>query len=399
MNLTDLMRLTLGSLVAYRLRSLLTALGIAIGIAAVALLTAIGEGIHQFVVAEFSQFGTNLIAINPGKTTTHGASIGVFGSDRPLSIDDAEALRRIPQVIAVVPALQGNAEVATPQRRRRTTVYGMGPDMPQAFKIKVASGQFLPPDNPTAPRALAVLGARLQQELFGETNPLGQLIRIGDERYRIVGTLEHKGQVLGIDLDDSIHIPAARAMQMFNRAGLMEIDVVYREQANVDTIVASIKRILTARHGRDDVTITTQQEMLETLSSILDILTFAVAALGGISLVVGAVGITTIMTIAITERTSEIGLLRALGATRRQILALFLSEAVLLAAAGGLAGLIIGIGGAYLLSWAIPMLPVHPQASYIMLAEGLAIIIGLVAGVVPALRAAHKDPVEALQTE
>lgn len=399
MLILDFMRLAAGTIYSYRLRTFLTTLGIAIGIAAVVLLTSIGEGIHRFVLSEFTQFGTNLIGVNPGKAKTAGTSIGIFGTDRPLTIADAEALRRTPHAIAVVPFVQGNAEVEGNNRSRRTTIYGTGPAMPEAFSIKVGAGHFLPDDDPTSPRAFAVLGSKLRNELFGDKNPLGELIRIGGDRYRVIGSMESKGQVLGVDLDDCVHIPVARALEMFNRDSLMEIDVLYREGAPVDEVVAGMKRILTARHGRDDYTITTQQQMLDVLGSVLDILTFAVGAVGGISLLVGGVGILTIMIIAVKERTSEIGLLRALGSTRRQILVLFLGESIVLASIGGLAGLVIGVGGAQLLTLAVPALPVHTPVTYVLLAEGLAIIIGMFAGVLPARQAARMDPVEALRAE
>ncbi|WP_456380215.1 ABC transporter permease [Thiolapillus sp.] len=395
----DFFALTLSSIIAHRLRSVLTALGIAVGIAAVILLTSIGEGIHRFVLQEFTQFGTTLVAINPGKATTAGTSMGVFGTERPLSIEDSQALRRLPFVRAVVPFVQGNAEVEADNRRRRVAVYGAGPQMPEAFSMAVRSGRFLPADDPTAPRAFAVLGSKLRQELFGDSNPLGKRITIGGSRYRVIGVMEPKGTVLGFDLDDTVYIPAARALSLFNRDSLFEIDVMYREGVAVETVVAGIKRTLTARHGKEDYTVTTQQQMLDVLGSILNVLTFAVAAIGGISLLVGAIGIVTIMSIAVNERTSEIGLLRALGARRSQILSLFLGEAVVLAAIGGISGLGLGLGIAWLLHAALPSLPVHTPLLYVVLAEVLAVSIGLIAGVAPAQRAARLDPVEALRAE
>jgi len=399
MLLRDFSRLAFSAIASQRLRSALTVLGIAVGIGAVVLLTSIGEGIHRFVLAEFTQFGTTIIGINPGKATTFGTPLGIMGTVRPLSIDDAEALKRVPYSRAVVAATQGNAEVEAEGRRRRTAVFGMGPDMPEAFSMKVRLGQFLPHDDPRSPRAFAVLGSKVHDELFGETNPLGSYIRVGGDRYRIVGVMESKGQVLGMDLDDTVYIPASRALELFNREGLMEIDVLYEEGADVDEVVASITRILVNRHGREDFTITTQQQMLDVLGNVLNVLTFAVGALGGISLLVGGIGILTIMTIAVTERTGEIGLLRALGAERGQILALFLGEAAVLAGIGGLAGLVLGAGGAQLLMLAVPNLPVHTPWSYVVLAEMLAVIIGLLAGVAPARHAARLDPVEALRAE
>jgi len=399
MRTRDFLKLSVGAVIGAPTRSFLTALGIAVGIAAVVLLTSIGEGIHRYVLAEFTQFGTNLIAINPGKATTHGASTGVFGSVRPLTIEDANALARIPYVRAVVPAVQGNAEVEAGERRRRTTVYGVTSEFPAAFSMRVSSGRFLPPDDPTAARAYAVLGAKVRSELFGAESPLGARIRAGGERYTVIGVMEPKGQVLGVDLDDSVYVPAARALQMFNRDSLMEIDLVTREGAPVAEVVEGVKRVLSGRHGREDFTITTQQQMLEVLGSVLDVLTFSVGALGGISLFVGGIGILTIMTISVTERTGEIGLLRALGAKRGHVLALFMGEAVALASLGGLAGLGLGVGGAQLLHFALPGLPVHTPWSYAIAAELLAAVIGLAAGVLPARRAALLDPVVALRAE
>lgn len=395
----DIARLCGSSLVSQPMRSFLTTLGIAVGIAAVVLLTSIGEGIHRFVLQEFTQFGTNIVGINPGKATTHGASVGIFGTARPLTIADAMALRRAPYVEAVVPLVQGNAEIEGGGRQRRTTVYGVGHEFPRALRFEVNIGKFLPPDDPEAARAFAVLGSKLQQELFGQRNPLGERVRVGGNRYRVIGVMAPKGQVLGFDLDDTIYIPAGRALEIFNREGLMEVDVLYAEKAPVDEVVAAIKRILMARHGREDFTITTQQQMLDVLGSVLNVLTFAVGALGGISLLVGGVGILTIMIIAVTERTGEIGLLRALGAHRRQVLYLFLGEAVILAAAGGLAGLAIGIGGGQLLHYFVPALPVHVSWLYVTAAEAIAVIIGVASGVYPARRAARMDPVEALRAE
>ncbi len=399
MLLRDFILLTSGSLSAHRLRSGLTTLGIAVGIAAVILLTSIGEGIHQFVLAEFTQFGTNVISVAPGKTATRGTSVGIFGSDRPLTIEDAEALMRVPQILYADPALQGNAEVNASGRSRRVTVYGVGPDFDKALHINVAVGRFLPPDDPTSARALVTLGSKVRHELFGDANPLGSRIDIGGSRFRVIGVMASKGQILGVDLDDSVYIPAARALELFNREGLMEIHVVHAPDASVDKVVDGIRKVLLARHGREDFTITPQQQMLDVLSSVLDVLTFAVGALGGVSLLVGGVGILTIMTIAVSERTSEIGLLRALGARRQQIRGLFLGEAMLLSGLGGALGLALGIGIAQLLHAVFSALPVHTPWTYAAAAEIIAIAIGLAAGVAPANKAAMLDPLEALRAE
>lgn len=399
MLLPDLVKLTTSSFLSYRLRSFLTGLGIAIGITAVILLTSIGEGLHQFMLAEFSQFGTNIINVQPGKTQTQGGNVGIFGSVRPLTLEDANALRRLPYVEHVVPGLAGNAEVQANGRTRRTMVLGEGRDFGHAFTIKVKSGSFWSDADDEQARAVAVIGTKIQQELYGGANPLGSYLRISGQRYRVIGVMESKGQILGMDMDDTVFIPAARAMELFNRPGLMEINVSYRADVDAEILIRIIKARMMEQHGREDFTIISQEQALEVLSSVLDILTFAVGAIGGISLLVGAVGILTIMTMAVTERTSEIGLLRALGAQERQVLILFLGEAMLLSAMGGLAGLALGVGIAQGLHLLFPALPVHTPWMFAVLAELTAVSIGLIAGVAPARRAARLDPVEALRTE
>ena len=396
---TDLLRLTTSTFTAYRLRSFLNGLGIAIGIAAVILLTSIGEGLHQFVLSEFTQFGTNIIGIQPGKTQTHGASVGAISSVKPITIEDAEALRRLPFVEHVTPIAQGNAEVRANGKSRRTTVYGVGPDFPRAFHLTVKVGTFLPDEEPSQARPFVVLGSKVRQEIYGDANPLGSYLRVGGQRYRVIGVMAPKGQVLGFDLDDTVYLPAARALELFNRVGLVEIDLTYQPSANLEKLQEQIRAVLTARHGREDYTVIPQEKALEVLGSVLDVITFAVGALGAISLVVGGVGILTIMTMAVAERTGEIGLLRALGARQQEVLVLFLGEAMLLSAAGGLAGLALGIGIAQGLHWIFPAMPVQTPLLFAVLAECSAVAIGLLAGVMPARRAAQMDPVEALRTE
>ena len=399
MDTLDQVRFVTGSIRAKRLHSVLTGLGIAVGIAAVILLTSMGEGLQRFVLAEFTQFGTNLVSISPGKVTTFGTSLGVIGSERLLTIEDGESLRRLPGVEAVVPVVQGNAEVKAGNRTRRITVYGVGAEMDRAFRLRVQSGRFLPPDDPRTARPYVVLGSRVRQELFPGRNPLGERVQIGNLPLRVIGVMESKGQILGFDMDDTVYLPAVRALDLFNREGLMEIDVLYREGADADEMAAAIRRTLLARHGQEDFTITTQEQMLEVLDSVLGMLTAAVGALGGISLLVGSVGIFTVMTIAVRERTGEIGLLRALGATRGRVLSLFLHEGTLLAGLGGAAGLAFGLGGAVLIHFFVPLLPVHTPWSFVVLAELLAMGIGILASALPARQAARLDPLEALRSE
>ncbi|BDD86315.1 ABC transporter permease [Desulfofustis limnaeus] len=399
MLLGDLVRLSINSLLSQRLRSLLTLLGIGVGITSVVLLTSIGEGVHRFTLDEFTQFGSNLVAVNPGRTTTAGVSGALINTVRPLTFADEEAIKRLPGVTGTVSVVQGNAAVSFGKRIRRTTVLGTGPAVGEVWRMGVAIGRFLPDDEPRSARSFTVLGSKVADELFRDSSPLGRFVRIGDERYRVIGVMESKGQMLGFDLDDAVYIPTSRAMAMFNLEGLMEIDVLYREGLASRSIAERVKKVLIDRHGSEDFTITTQDEMLKVLGSVLDILTLAVGGLGAISLLVGGVGILTIMTIAVHERTPEIGLLRAIGADRRQIMLLFLGEAVVLAGIGGLAGLLTGAGIAWLLTTFLPALPTHTPWQYALYAELLAATIGLLAGILPAAHAARLHPVEALRTE
>jgi putative ABC transport system permease protein len=399
MRLQDAVNMSWRSITAQRSRSILTLLGIAVGIAAVILLTSIGEGLHRFVLAEFTQFGTNVIQITPGKAITGGANPGFPSSVRPLTLADSHALSRVPDVNSVTPGVTGNSEVEGNGRLRRVPVYGTTASLLQSFNLRVKSGQFLPGDDAESARNFAVLGAKLKQELFGSDNALGARVRVGTLQFRVIGVLETRGQFLGIDLDEVVYVPAARALELFNRDGLMEINLAYSEGADAKRVADAAKAILIARHGREDFTVVTQEDMLRTLSNILDILTMAVAALGSISLLVGGVGIVTIMTIAVAERTSEIGLLVALGAKRATVLRLFLGEAIVLSAVGGVLGLAIGVALAQLVRLAVPALPVHTPLMFVVLAELVALVIGLLAGVLPARRASLLDPVQALRAE
>ncbi|MAT93810.1 MAG: peptide ABC transporter permease [Halioglobus sp.] len=398
MLLSDWLRWVLHAVTTARLRSLLTALGISIGIAAVTLLTSIGEGIRGYLMESFSQFGTRIIAVMPGKTDTAGMP-GLLTTVRPLSLDDARFLARLPHVEAVVPLIQGTAKVEGDRYSRDTDVYGVGPDMDRAWRFNVALGRFLPGDELENSSYYTVIGAKVRDELFRNRNPLGEYVRVGGTRFRVIGVMEAKGQLLGFDLDDAIYIPADLGMQMFNKESLMEIDVVFRETTTSAKMSELVREQLIRRHGDEDFTLFTQEDMLETLDRILNMLKLAVGALGGVALVVGGVGVLTIMTTALRERTGEIGLLRAVGCTREQVMWMFLGEAVLLSALGGLLGLSLVALLVIALNTFVPGLPVSLHPFYMLASLGLSCGVGLAAGLSPAMHAAGLDPIEALRAE
>jgi putative ABC transport system permease protein len=292
----------------------------------------------------------------------------------------------------------GMARVEAGPRGRSVYVYGTTPDIGEVLTLRVASGGFWPATDPRRGAPLAVVGPRLSRELFGDQSPLGRFVRIAGTRFRVVGVMAPKGQMLGFDIDDAAYVPVATAMHLFNVDELFEIDALYAP-AHVSAAAAEgVRRVLVSRHGgNEDFTLTTQAEMIDVFGKVMGVITMAVGAIAGISLIVGATGILTMMWIAVGERTAEIGLLRALGATRGQVRALFLAEATSLALSGGLGGLAGGLGLCALIRAAFPGLPVETPLVFVLAALAVSLATGLVSGVAPAARASALDPVEALR--
>ena len=394
------MRLAVGSILFHRLRSALTALGIVIGIASVVLLTSIGEGVRTYMISKFQQFGTSIFAINPGKMETWGIPSSVGGTTRKLTLEDARAVERVAGVAAIAPLTMGRALVERGGRGRNVFIFGATSEAPRVLSWGPRTGRFLPPGDMERGAPLCVLGPTVRKELFPRENPLGEKVRIGGYRFQVIGVMEPKGRMVGFDMDDSVFIPLARAIKIFNRPELDEIDVLPVASKDTDKVAERVKALLITRHdGVEDFTVTTQAAMLDVFGRVMDAVTAAVGGIAGISLLVGAIGILTILWISVHERTHEIGLSVALGARRGQILVLFLVEAALLALAGGAVGVAAGLGGAYLIHALAPGLPVQTSPDMVVAALAVSFLVGILAGIAPASRAARMDPIEALRSE
>jgi putative ABC transport system permease protein len=399
-DVVELIQFVGGAIKGQRLRSFLSALGIAIGVTAVILLTSLGEGTRDYIVGQFTQFGTSIIAVNPGKVKTLGMPGALGGTTHKLTIDDSEALRRIPGVNEVVPVAFGQARVEGVCRGRCVFIQGVGWEAAKGFRLNVSQGSFLPPMDANRRNSYTVLGAKLSQELFDDESPLGQRVRIGGYTFLVIGVMEAKGQMLGFDFDDTAYIPVASAMDIFDVDELVEIDVVAASTDVIPEVVEGIRSLLMERHrGEEDFTITTQTEMLDTFGKIISMITIAVSGIAGVSLLVGAMGILTIMWISVHERTNEIGLLRALGVSRNTVQGLFLLESVLLAVAGGGLGLAAGLAITSFVQAAVPGLPLSTPALAVVAALVMCLIVGMISGVAPARRAAELDPIDALRAE
>ena len=396
----DFLWLAWGSIAAHRLRSALTMLGIVIGIASVILLTSLGEGTRLAILSEFTQFGTNLMAVRRGRIQTTGVPGALGATVRKLTIEDAEALRRVEGVEDVVPIATGTARVEAGERGRGVVVYGVTSEVPRVWRFEVGQGRFLPSGDPRRGAPLAVLGPTLKRELFGQANALGEHVRIGGRRFLVIGVMAPKGQFLGLDIDDSAYVPVASAQSLFNADELQGIDILFSAGVPAAAVKKRVRRALILRHeGQEDFTVFTQTEMLDVLNRVLGVVTLAVGGIGAISLLVGAIGILTMMWISVGERTAEIGLVRAIGASRAQVVRLFLVEAALLSLAGGTVGVLAGIGAGWLLRLAVPALPLRTAPEFIAAALAVSLAVGLSAGVLPARRAAALDPVEALRAD
>jgi putative ABC transport system permease protein len=392
--LAEAFRVALGALRANRLRSLLTMLGVIIGVGAVVVLVAIGSGAKQEVEAQVEGLGSNIIFVVPGSV-----EFGSAPSISRLQIDDVSYLGRVignPESVAAT--VSSGETVTVGSTEVFSTIAGTNENVPNVFTRPIARGEYLTETDVDTRRRVAVLGSGVADALFGDVEPLGRQITIAGVRFRVIGVFEEVGSTFGVSRDDEIHIPVTTAQQLF---GVDRIDALAVKASTIDDVEPLRKEILDAlkeRYPDDEFSAVTQSQILGTLGEILGLLTLVLAAIAAISLLVGGVGVSNIMLVSVRERTREIGLRKALGARRRDITVQFLIEAVLLTTVGGVIGMSIGVGVA-LLADAFSPLPAVIAWWSPVLAFTVSVAVGVFFGVVPARRAGKLEPVEALRSE
>ena len=400
MRLEDALTFSLRALTSQPARTWLTLLAMGLGTAAVVVLSSLGEGARSYVSGKFTQLGTHLLIVLPGRNeTTGGPPPLIGGTARDLTLDDAQALLRSPLVERIAPLSLGSAPVSHGNREREANIVGTTADFQPVRQIELAQGQFLPPGDPRQGQAVTLLGEKLARELFDQhqQSPLGQWVRIGDRRFRVIGLLQSSGFSLGADLGDTALIPVASAQALFDSPALFRILIQARSRAALAPAEEAVLAILRERHeGEDDVTLITQDALLATFDKILNALTLAVTGIAAISLLVAGVLIMNVMLVAVSQRTPEIGLLKALGAAQGQILALFLTEALLLALAGTALGILVAYGAVALFNAQVPAFSLVTPLWAPIAAAAVSLATGLLFGLLPALRAARLDPVTAL---
>ena len=399
MRLTDLLNFAWQVLRGYPGRTFLILLATGIGVAAVVAVTALGEGARLYVMNQFGSLGSNLVIVLPGRSETAGAMPGVLigKTPRDLTLEDALALKSSHAVRRFAPLIVGAGDVHAGARRRETPVLGSTAELADIRHMDIAQGRFLPEGDPRRSLPVCVIGTTVANELFGAQPALGEWLRIGDRRFRIIGVLAKQGESLGFNTDEIVIVPLAAAQALFNTEALFRVLVEAKSREQIPYAKEDVEEIIRLRHeGERDVTVITQDAVLATFDRILRALTLAVAGIAAISLAVAGILIMNVMLIAVTQRRGEIGLLKALGATGRQIRLAFFTEAVMLAAGGAAVGVAVGQAARNLAVQLYPAIPFQAPWWALVAAPAVAVITAVLFTVVPARRAAQLDPVQAL---
>ncbi len=399
MRLTDLIQFNRRLLLRQWFRTLMMLLATGVGVCAVLLLTGLGEGARRFVLEEFSLLGNDVLIVLPGRKETTGGLPPLTGEGtRDLTLEDAVAVSHLPGVQAVAPLVVGLTMVSSGGRQRELMVVGTSADFFHIRGLQLRSGLALPaiPLDQVAP--VAIIGTEVRQELLPEGPVLGAWLRAEDYRLRVQGLLQEEGVSLGTDMRKTVVIPVASAMQLFDTQGLFRLFVQIRHPDQIPQVRRHIEQLIKARHGGElDITLVTQDAVLGVFNKVLNLLTLSVAFIAGISLIVAGILIMNITLISVSQRTKEIGLLKALGAADKEIHWLFLSEAILLALLGAVFGVLVG----YLVLWAVhslwPLFPVAVPLWALSGAVGVALGVAILFAWLPARRAARMPPVQALR--
>jgi len=391
MNFFQAIKMAIKSILSNKLRSLLTMLGIIIGVTAVIALVALGQGATKSVTEQVQSLGTNLLTVN---IVGRGSTSTLKAADAVAMADQVEGIEYI------APANTQNASVKYGTTSKSVSIVGTNADYALVKEYKVASGRFLAQIDLDVYQKVAVLGSSTATDLFGFSSPIGEYILIQGTRYKVVGVLAEKGSSMTGSNDEVVMIPETSAERLFKSKGVRTIYVQVESTEKIDAVEAGLKSVLSDhfRGNTDSYRIFNQSDALSTLTSVSDTLTLALAGIAGISLLVGGIGIMNIMLVSVTERTREIGIRKAIGAKRRDILIQFLIESMVLSGLGGLLGIAIGIGAAQGASKAFKMNIVF-SFNIIMIAFLFSVAIGIIFGMFPANKAAKLKPIEALRFE
>ncbi len=384
------------------LRSFLTMLGVIIGVFSVVTLVSIGEGAKKYVNDQFAALGSNVIIVTPGGTRTSGGPPVITDAQHKLTLEDCYALRRCPSVTHVAPIILGAASLKLGGKlRERSTVIGTNYDFQIARSMYVEHGQFLPEGDAAGGRNVCVIGQTVLKDLFPDGRlPLGEWLRINQRPYRIIGIMQHNSFGLGFDINDIVFIPINAAKELFDTDEMFEVVIKVQSAERVKSAIDEVTVMMKRRHDDTlDFTVHDQGQIMEAMGNVLNILTYALGGIAAISLLVGGIGIMNIMLVSVGEKTREIGVRKAVGATRGDILWQFLVESVTISVAGGSIGASVGVLLALALHWAFPKFPVEIKMWTIMVALGFSIGVGVFFGVYPARKAAKLDPIEALRYE
>lgn len=398
----EVMRLALEAILAGKMRAGLTMLGMIIGVAAVVLLVSIGNGAKNYITREFEGLGTNLIMVQPGKTDAKsGFGPPVSNSKERMTLADVDALEKQSSSLEAVSGIVfGTAAVKFQDRTANINLIGCNEEFIKIFNMQIAVGEFLSREESDTGRRVAVLGNAVARKLFGNESAVGQFVKVNETEYRVIGVVQSSGETLGFNIDEIVFVPTRAGQRLFNEEKLFGIRAKAKARVSMDDAVDEIREIFMARNnGVDDVTIITQGSMIDTMNTILDMLTYVLAGIAFISLLVGGIGIMNIMLVSVTERTREIGIRRAVGARRVDILKQFLVESIVLSLVGGSIGMLFSILVTYGIYWAYPKFDMRAPIWILIPAFVISSAIGIIFGVWPARKAAHIETIEALRYE